>query len=122
MGFLKAIEDGTVSLRTEFDPQDTYAGNVPYVASNGWRITIFNDCNDWDYVDRVETPDGRRLDFDAIDNYMPAAREYMPSDELAWLRYGIPGYCIFRCTVCSAELLDRDARRVPFVCSLCATK
>src|SRR5579864_5008297 len=71
MDFLRAIEEGSVSLRPEFDPQDIYAGNVPYAASNGWHITIFNDCNEWDYVDRVKTADGRSLDFDTIENDMP---------------------------------------------------
>jgi hypothetical protein len=47
MEFLRAIEGGTVVLRPEREPQDVYAGNVPYAASNGWRITIFNDANEW---------------------------------------------------------------------------
>ena len=90
--FLKAIEEGTIALQPEeCIPQDIYAGNVPYTASNGWRITIFNDCNEWDYVDRVIAPDGRSLRFDDIDNFMSIAREYMPDDEVAWSRYGIPG-------------------------------
>jgi hypothetical protein len=117
--FLRAIEEGTVSLRPEFDPQDIYAGNVPYAASNGWHIRVFNDCNEWDYVDFVTTPDGRSLDFDSIDNDMPLAREYSPSDDVAWRRYGIPGYCIFRCTVCSTELVEMELRKPPFLCRMC---
>ena len=38
--FLKAIEDGSVSLTPEQEPQDVYAGNVSYIASNGWRMPI----------------------------------------------------------------------------------
>lgn len=91
--FLKAIEEGTISLRPESSPQDIYAGNVTYTATNGWRITIFNDCNEWDYVDKAITADGRSVNFDSIDNDMPIAREYLPADEIAWQRYGIPGYC-----------------------------
>ena len=77
--FLKAIEEGAISLHPESDPQDIYAGNVTYTASNGWRITIFNDCNTWDYVDKVITADGRSVDFDSIENDMPTAREYLPT-------------------------------------------
>ena len=116
--FLKAIEEGTIALRAEYDPQDVYAGNVPYMASNGWRITIFNDCNEWDYVDEVITADGRSVDFDSIDNYMPRAREYMPDSEAAWRRYGIPGYCLFRCTRCGTALED-ELRKPPFRCVRC---
>jgi len=122
MEFFKAVEEGAISLRPEADPQDIYAGNVPYVASNGWHIRIFNDCNEWDYVDHVETADGRLLDFDDIDDSMPIARQYVPEDDVAWRRYGIPGYCIFRCTACSTVLEDREHRRLPFLCSVCAAK
>jgi hypothetical protein len=58
MDFLKAVENGSVSLRPEYNPQDVYAGNVPYAASNGWHITIFNDVNEWDYIDEIQTSDG----------------------------------------------------------------
>jgi hypothetical protein len=117
--FLKAIEEGAVSLHPESDPQDIYAGNVSYTASNGWRITIFNDCNTWDYVDEVITADGRSIDFDSIENEMPTAREYLPADEVVWQRYGIPGYCRFRCTRCGADLADFNLRTVSFLCGPC---
>jgi len=38
--FLKAVEDGSVSLTPEQEPQEVYAGNVSYIASNGWRMPI----------------------------------------------------------------------------------
>jgi hypothetical protein len=118
--FLHALEEGEVSLQPEEEPQHVYAGNVSYLASNGWRIVIFNDCNTWDYIDAVRAPDGRSLDFDDIDDTMPMAREYMPSDEMAWRRYGIPGYCLFRCTKCG-EFLEFELRRLPFLCKACGT-
>ena len=118
--FLKAIEEGTVHLQPEeCIPQDIYAGDVPYTASNGWRITIFNDCNEWDYVEGVITADGRSLDFDSIDAHMPTAREYTPDDQIAWEKYGIPGYCRFRCIRCGATLEDKELRKLPFMCHPC---
>jgi len=117
MEFLKAIEDGSITLRPEYDPQDIYAGNVPYTASNGWHITIFNDVNEWDYIDKIRTPDGRTLDFDAMEQ-MPLVNDYSPSDEVAWTRYGIPGYCLFRCRTCGARLYGEQIRP-PFLCPSC---
>jgi len=118
--FLKAVEAGTVSLQPEeCIPQDIYAGNVPYRASNGWRITIFNDCNEWDYVDHVTAADGRSLDFDDIDNFMSAAREYMPDDEVAWSRYGIPGYMRFRCVHCGIDINAQELTKAEYLCNRC---
>src|SRR5262252_4731045 len=118
--FLKAIEAGTILLQPEESiPQDIYAGNVPYTASNGWRITIFNDCNEWDYLDHVIAPDGRSLSFDEIDNSMSVAREYTPDTEVAWSRYGIPGYMRFRCVNCSVDIDTKDLRKAEYLCSRC---
>ena len=101
--FLRAVEDGTVSLAPEQEPQDVYAGNVTYIASNGWRIVIFNDANERDYIDSITTSDGRIFDLDALDA-MPTVDTYEPSEEIPWTRYGIPGYCRFRCKACGTRL------------------
>ena len=120
LAFLKAIEEGAISLEPEeCIPQDIYAGNVPYRASNGWRITIFNDCNDWDYVERVIAPDGRSLSFDEIDDLMPVAREYTPESEAAWSRYGIPGYMRFRCTNCGVDIDPKELPKKDYLCNRC---
>lgn len=119
--FLKAIETGAVVLQPELDPQEVYAGNVPYAANNGWHITIFNDANEWDYVESIQTADGRVADFEDIDD-MPAARQYAPSDDIAWLRYGIPGYGTFRCTKCGIQLTEGPPYPRPFVCGPCRSK
>jgi hypothetical protein len=120
--FLKAIDEGTVSLQPEGYPQYIYAGNVSYKATNGWRITIFNDCNEWDYVDNVTTADSRSADFNEISE-MPTAGEYDPADKVAWRRYGIPGYLLCRCTKCSAVLEGADSQSwPPFLCLSCRTQ
>lgn len=38
--------------------QDVFAGDVVWRLSNGWRVRMFNDCDDWDYVDAVAPPSG----------------------------------------------------------------
>lgn len=96
---LKAIEDGSVLLTSDFEPQLVYAGNVLYYCSGsyeGWKLLIFNDCNEWDYIDTIEAPDGRIAGFYEIEDFMPMVWEYRPSSKIVWERYGIPGYKKFR--------------------------
>lgn len=121
--FLKAIEDGSVLLSPEQEPQDIYAGNISYNASNGWRVVVFNDANEWDYIDSITTCDGRTFDYAALAE-MPAVESYEPSPETAWLRYGIPGYGIFRCKVCGTKLSKPKggSMRPPFLCPACQSK
>lgn len=97
--FLGAIEDGLVTITPTAEPQDIDAGDVAYRASNGRRIVVFNDGNEWDYIDSIESDDDRRATFDDIDRRRDLA-DYQPSGEVAWSRYRIPGYCRFRCVAC----------------------
>ncbi|MBI6884301.1 hypothetical protein JEU22_10295 [Pseudomonas putida] len=39
----------------------------------GWRITIYNDCDELDYCERCVSPDGQRWDFDLGDRTDPLA-------------------------------------------------
>ena len=43
--------------------KQVYAGNVEFAIA-GYRIVIFNDCDELDYVDSVITPDDRTGDFE----------------------------------------------------------
>lgn len=86
---LRAVETGGITLYASKDPQEVYAGVVHYEASNGWKIGIFNDCNEWDYIQYIEAPDGRRMDFDAIED-TPELRDYRPTIEVIRQEYGIP--------------------------------
>lgn len=40
-----------------------YAGNVHYLV-DGWQVAVFNDCDDWDYIDSVVHPDGREGEYE----------------------------------------------------------
>jgi hypothetical protein len=42
---------------------EIYAANVE-VRIDGYKLAIFNDCNQVDYVDSATAPDGRIADFD----------------------------------------------------------
>jgi hypothetical protein len=60
--FLKAVEDGSVSLTPELEPQDVYAGNVSYTASNSWRIVVYkyNPAISYEAENHRNRPHGRR--------------------------------------------------------------
>jgi hypothetical protein len=116
--FLKAIERGQIVLRSVDDPQDVYAGRVRYVASNGWRMVVFNDANQWDYIEAVEAADGRAVDYGAIEK-MSTAGCYEPDDDVSWARYGIPCYMRFRCKQCGVDLCDGPPFHPPFLCRSC---
>ncbi len=116
MHFLIAIETGEVLLTPAGDPQEVYSGCVHYAADNGWKIAVFNDANAWDYIDEVTTSDGRALDSDQIEAMKPL-HAYKPTEEIAWLRYGIPGYRKYRCRSCGVFL--EGERFPPFICGSC---
>jgi hypothetical protein len=40
------------------DAEAVYAGNAEYVLPNGWTLWVFNDCDEWDYLDSARAPDG----------------------------------------------------------------
>mgnify|MGYP003395020210 CR=1 FL=1 len=63
---LKALEEGRITAKAQVKPQDVFAGDVVYDLSNGWKMTVFNDCGDWDYVDSFELPNGEHLTYEEM--------------------------------------------------------
>ncbi|WP_439865462.1 DUF7693 family protein [Pseudomonas antarctica] len=47
---------------------EIYAGYF-VVSVEGWRISIYNDCDTLDYCEECVSPDGRRWSFDAGDRF-----------------------------------------------------
>lgn len=85
LALLHAIEAGAVTLY----PEEGFVrecGDVAYRASNGWRLVVFNDTNSWDYLDRVEAPNGRALDFEEMP---PELQSYSPPEKARRRAYGI---------------------------------
>lgn len=77
LNFLNQIEIGEIQITPTQNPRNIYAGNVIYKANNGWEITIFNDANEWDYIDNIKMSDEILIDFDALDK-MIKVRNYEP--------------------------------------------
>lgn len=61
MAFLRAVERQEITLRSV--SVWGYCGVPVFVASNGWQVGIFVDCDKWDYVEFIRTPEGKTFDF-----------------------------------------------------------
>lgn len=46
--------------------KEVYAGNVIFKIEGGWLIEVFNDCDSWDYMDKITTPEGDVYSFNQI--------------------------------------------------------
>lgn len=56
-----------------------------FVTDNGWKLTVFNDAGDWDYLESAEDPRGNTLDYEDINDDEPIEG---PDNHLLWgLRY-----------------------------------
>lgn len=53
---LQGTEKGQVTV--ELTGGDLLLGKVEYTTSNGWKIVVFSDGDDWDYVDSITPPSG----------------------------------------------------------------
>jgi hypothetical protein len=56
---------GEITVKVEGDKSwsDVYCGDVEFLFGD-WRIIVFNDCREFDYVSEATAPDGRTVDFD----------------------------------------------------------
>ena len=55
---------GEITVKVEGDKSwsDVYCGDVEFMFGD-WRIVVFNDCWEFDYVSRATAPDGRTVKF-----------------------------------------------------------
>lgn len=59
-----------------------------YHCSNGWQVTVFVDCEYWDYIDSVITNTGEAIDFDTLDAM--GLSDYEPSEDVIQKIYQLP--------------------------------
>lgn len=100
--FIEAIEKREITLTATIPPDQVYAGNCWYKASNGWELIVFNDCGQFDYIDSITTNDGRVIQSFCEHGVLPQCeasdegfvRNYTgPVDARECYRlYGIPPY------------------------------
>ncbi len=88
LAVLRAIEQGEIKLKAK-EGTIPFAGNCGYLADNGWKLEVFVDCGDWDYLDWAKAPDGREIHFEDFE----CAGElfnYGPDAKIARTAYGFP--------------------------------
>jgi hypothetical protein len=97
--FLEAVGRGDISLTPKCArPMDCI--HPVYFASNGWKICIFNDCGDWDYIDYIEA-DGVTYDYGDIRSRYPMTYQYSPSTEVSQSVYKLElGGEYYGCETC----------------------
>jgi hypothetical protein len=95
LGFLRSIENGQrvptkiLPMPCRFDYLSLHYGNVDFHVSDGWVMTVFFDCGEFDYIDSIRTPEGKRFDYD---DFSEAIRNYRPPKNIRMVMYGEPGY------------------------------
>lgn len=47
--------------RVELASGDILVGGVQYITSNGWKIVVFSDGDDWDYIESMIPPSGEQF-------------------------------------------------------------
>lgn len=66
------------------DWNSVWAGDVFYKTASGWGFAVFNDCDEWDYIDHVISPSGITLEFDDIWDRCIELQNFMPTCD--WYR------------------------------------
>jgi hypothetical protein len=82
---MKEIDAGQVHIRKLNSGASV---RVNYVTDNGWKLQVFNDVGDWDYLESAEDPNGNTLDYEDINSDSNDAIE-APVNHLLW---GIHAY------------------------------
>lgn len=76
--FLAAIENGQITVTP--DRPVEYCGIETFTASNGWHVGVFNDCDEWDYLQWIETADGRQITYEELTFHYPSLADWQPSE------------------------------------------
>lgn len=91
---LKDIEEGRLSIAWLNKDNTEFCGDARYIVSNGYIITVFIDCGDFDYIDKIEDENGNviwefNLGYELGEGKI---ENYHPSDEVEKNIYGINYY------------------------------
>jgi hypothetical protein len=62
----------------------TYAPTYPDGTLTGWVVSVFNDCDSWDYLEHVTAPDGRSMAFREMNPNLQAYRPEKAGARALW--------------------------------------
>lgn len=87
--FLQRIDEAGGIRTKDRSWDETYAGDVAFVTPCGHTVVVFNDCDEWDYIDSIEAPDGSvawSWDPNVTDQSAEqrAVIDWAPKDESTW--------------------------------------
>ncbi len=72
---LKMLEALPRDVEIERDLKgELFFSHPTYTLPGGWKINVFIDCHDWDYIDHIIAPDGTKLDPDQPECRVPSYR------------------------------------------------
>ncbi len=80
---LDEIEKRILTIKPQTIIEKGHSGNIIYKVSNGWKIIVFLDCGEFDYIDSFISPTGEETDpfkiesFNMLRNYNPPAYAQM---------------------------------------------
>src|ERR1017187_4164914 len=81
----EAVDAGELSVELEGGQswEEAYgAGNLRFRFRNGFRIVVFNDCGEWDYIDSYIEPDGARTEAEWLED--PLLLNWEPKHFARW--------------------------------------
>jgi hypothetical protein len=69
LSMCEAVDAGELSVELEGGEtwDVAYSGNMSFRFGNGFRILVFNDCGEWDYIDSYIAADGTRTEVNVPD-------------------------------------------------------
>lgn len=109
IAIIQDIIDGKLKITPLVEPQRMYAGDIQYKIDSpysNYGLTVFNDCNEFDYIDSIWSADFTVRVFDWFNTFETNVVKTTLSELDIWKIFQIPGYCKFRCTQCATVLPD----------------
>jgi hypothetical protein len=60
----EAVDAGELSVTLEGGEtwDQAYSGDMSFLLGNGFRLVVFNDCGEWDYIESYVAPDGTKTE------------------------------------------------------------
>lgn len=75
---LQACQSPVVRVEVGVTGSKFLFGEDVAVLENGWKVRVYFDCGDYDYVDAVFAPDGRRWSYGPVMSPAEVSAGFLP--------------------------------------------